>query len=124
MLIFFFVLLMLIEAPTWRAKLGGAFGRVKPGSGALAAFDAEFAYMALSVPMTPEMGMAIKGAMADMREALAPYQGGKRYLNFTEDQVHSSAFFDDDVHARLAAVRRRVDPDGTMRANHQIDASR
>jgi AI-2 transport protein TqsA len=25
-LIFFFVLLMLIEAPTWRAKLGGAFG--------------------------------------------------------------------------------------------------
>ena len=31
-LIFFFVLLMLIEAPTWRAKLGGAFGPEREGA--------------------------------------------------------------------------------------------
>lgn len=100
--------------------LGGAAGRAKPGHGALAALPGEFATFAVGIPFDPAAAQAIEGRTAALDEALAPHVAGQ-YLNFVEEPVATATLFPGPVHDRLAAIRRRVDPDGLIVANHAID---
>jgi FAD/FMN-containing dehydrogenase len=56
-------------------------------------------------------------------EALAPYDTGRQYLNFTERPTDPARFYRPETYARLRAVRQRVDPDEVFRANHPIRPS-
>jgi hypothetical protein len=53
-------------------------------------------------------------------DAFAPYDSGRRYLNFTEAHSDPARFFTPEVYARLRTVKQRVDPDEVFRANHHI----
>ena len=52
--------------------------------------------------------------------ALAPWDAGKRYLNFAERPVDTRRAYTADAYRRLRAVKTLVDPDDVFRANHPI----
>lgn len=96
--------------------LGGALDRA--GEGALAYLDGAFALFAVGLPMAPGMAEAIDAGIDRALAAMEPFGFGRRYLNFAERPCDARAAFDGDVVRRLAAVRGRVDPGGTMHPNH------
>ena len=51
---------------------------------------------------------------------MRPFGNGRQYLNFTEEQIDTSAGYDAESFARLQRVRAAVDPDGLMLANHWV----
>ncbi len=53
-------------------------------------------------------------------DALAPWHGGKPYLNFVEEETDTGRGYTDATFARLQAIRAQVDPTGLFRANHEI----
>jgi hypothetical protein len=80
--------------------LGGALARPQAGQGSLGTLDCQF--------MTFGVG------------ALAPYDTGRQYLNFTEASTDPARFYRPDVFHRLRAVKAAYDPDNLFRANHSI----
>ena len=100
--------------------LGGALAREAPGAGALSKIDAEFAMLGIGLPMTPELGEAIDVRLDLLNETMAPWAGEGGYFNFAERPCDIDAILDPQTCARLAEVKRRWDPDETIRANHAI----
>jgi FAD/FMN-containing dehydrogenase len=100
--------------------LGGAFARPRAGQGALGTVDAEFMTFGVGVLAAPELGPVHQQALGLLAAALAPYDAGRRYLNFTEVSTDAGQFFRPDVHHRLRAVKAAYDPEGLFRANHPI----
>ena len=100
--------------------LGGALGREGPGAGALSKIDAEFAMLGLGLPMTPELGEAIGVQLDLLNQTMEPWAAEGGYFNFAERPSAVDAILDPQTCARLAEVKRRWDPDDTIRANHAI----
>ena len=73
-----------------------------------------------AVVMAPELAPAVRDALAVVDAAVAPFDSGERYLNFVERPGDTRVGFPAAHHARLRAVRERVDPDGVLLANHPI----
>ncbi len=101
-------------------QLGGAYARRAPGAGVKATMDGEALFLAGSAVMGPEMAPAVLHALAVVEQAVAPFDSGERYLNFVEQPGDTRVGFSAEDHARLRAVRERVDPDGVLLANHPI----
>jgi len=51
------------------------------------------------------------------------WASGSAYLNLTERPVDTAIAYGADTYRRLQDVRARVDPDGLLRANHEIAAA-
>jgi hypothetical protein len=101
-------------------QMGGAFGRSGEDHGALSRIDA--GYVLFAVGMTPdaEVGAAVERDSRGLMEAMAPYGHGRAYSNFAEREVDARSFYPEDTYRRLREIRASVDPDGLMRANHEI----
>jgi Berberine and berberine like len=102
--------------------LGGALGRVPEGSGALGRFAGEYIVFGAGIPATPELAAAIPGGIAAMSEALAPWDIGAAYLNFSESTKDPAKFYSAEAYARLRRIKAETDPDGVFRGNHEIAA--
>jgi FAD/FMN-containing dehydrogenase len=100
--------------------LGGALNRPQPGNGALATFDADFLTFGVGVVMDEAGHRAHRTALAAHAEAFAPYETGRQYLNFTEEQTDPASFYTPHTYRRLREVKRAYDPENLIRANHQI----
>jgi FAD binding domain/Berberine and berberine like len=100
--------------------LGGALSRREPGQGALAAIDAGFAMFAAGIAMTAEMGAAMHAHVEVIQSALAKWDAGRDYLNFTERREKGERFFGDATYRRLQTVKAQVDPEDVFRSNHPI----
>ena len=100
--------------------LGGALSRREPGQGALAAIDAGFAMFAVGISMTAEMGAAMHAHVEVIQSALAKWDAGRDYLNFTERREKGERFFGDATYRRLQTVKAQVDPEDVFRSNHPI----
>jgi FAD/FMN-containing dehydrogenase len=100
--------------------LGGALGRMQPGHGALATIDAGFAMFAVGISMTPELGAAMRAHIEVVHAALAPWDAGRDYLNFTERRERGERLFGSKTYRRLQAVKAEVDPDDVFRSNHPV----
>ncbi len=100
--------------------LGGALGRPDPDGGALSHLEAAYVTFSLGMPMAPEQGQAIDGQLDAIHEALAPWAADGGYFNFAERPCDTDAILPPEVCARLAEVKRRYDPDGVFRANHEL----
>ena len=100
--------------------LGGALGRMQPGHGALATIEAGFAMFAVGISMTPEMGAAMRAHIEVVHAALAPWDAGRDYLNFTERRERGERLFGSKTYRRLQAVKAEVDPDDVFRSNHPV----
>ena len=100
--------------------LGGAFGRVEPGSGATASLDAGFAMFAVGMAMDPVMTAAVSAYLPVVKQALARYDSGREYLNFAEHRTDVRRLWPADTYARLRAVKAEHDPLDVFRSNHPV----
>jgi hypothetical protein len=102
--------------------LGGALRRFGEGHGALATFDAPFLTFGLGLVFDDETYAANRRQLALLRDALTPYDTGRQYLNFTEEETDPATFYKADAYRRLRAVKASYDPANVFRANHPIAA--
>jgi FAD/FMN-containing dehydrogenase len=100
--------------------LGGALARLQPGHGALATIEAGFALFAVGIAATPEMGAAVKAHIEVVHAALAPWDAGRDYLNFTERRERGERLFGPSTYRRLQTVKSTVDPEDVFRSNHPV----
>ena len=100
--------------------LGGALGRPEPEAGALSHIDAEYAMFAVGMAMDEQMGAAVKAHLSVVKDALAPWDAGREYLNFAERATDVSRLFNGDAYGRLQKVKAEYDPGDMFRANHAV----
>lgn len=100
--------------------LGGALGRIQPGHGALATIEAGFAMFAVGMAMTPELGAAVRAHIEIVQAALASWDAGRDYLNFTERRERGERLFGSTTYRRLQSVKGKVDPEDVFRSNHPV----
>ena len=50
----------------------------------------------------------------------SPWNGGRAFLNFAEQELDTETAFGADAYARLRAAKRAYDPADLFRANHRI----
>jgi hypothetical protein len=103
--------------------VGGALSRPEPHHGALSTFDAD--YLTFGVGMVPDEAMyrAHRAQLSKLDEAFAPYESGRRYLNFTERPTDPARFYAPTAYRRLREVKAAVDPTDVFRSNHPIPAA-
>jgi Zn-dependent protease len=100
--------------------LGGALARPAAAHGPLPTLDGEFVVFAVGVPLGPGALEAIRAQFGRLRDALEPWNGGRAFLNFAEQELDPGRAFDADAYARLQAAKRAYDPADLLRANHRI----
>jgi len=101
-------------------QLGGALGRPDPDGGALTHLDAAFVMLGIGMPMTAELGQAIERRLDSFDETMAPWIADGGYFNFAERPCDADAILPAETCARLAEVKRKWDPEGTIVANHVV----
>jgi FAD/FMN-containing dehydrogenase len=100
--------------------LEGEIARSRPGQGVLGSIDARFAVAIAGVAATPAMAAAVRAHVELVHAALARWDSGRDYLNFTERRERGQRFFGPKAFARLQAVKANVDPQDVFRSNHPI----
>jgi FAD/FMN-containing dehydrogenase len=101
-------------------QCGGALSEPAEGAGALSHLDAEYVFCGIGLPMSPEMGEAINQHLDAVCDALEPWSTGSCYFNFADRPTDLEAIFAPETLERLREVKRRYDPDGLIRANHNV----
>ena len=104
--------------------LGGELGRARARNGALASLEAEYALYAVGATPVPELQAPTRSQVETVMAAMSPWSSERNYLNLTETQRSPSAFWEPAAHDRLRAIKAAVDPNGLIRSNHPVDASR
>ncbi len=104
--------------------LGGAAGRGSPEHGALDRIEQSFLVFTFGLALDPEMAAAAEQHVELLLRALAPWDSGRRYLNFTESSVDPRRLFPEESYDRLCEIKARYDPDGLFVANHSLTPGR
>jgi hypothetical protein len=113
------------ESPLLFAELrhlGGAFGRAADDAGALSHLEGEFVLNAVGLPMAPEQIDPITQGLDDLCSTLEPWSNGGCYFNFAERPTEAARIFAADTLQRLSEIKSKWDPEGRIRANHEIPA--
>ena len=103
-------------------QLGGALDRAAEGDGAASFAGCEFAVFAVGIAATPELHAASERDSKRVVEALERWDAGRDYMNFRETRSSGERLFSPEVHERLRAIKRRVDPRDLIRSNHPVAA--
>ena len=90
------------------------------GVDAVSHLDGQFLAFAGGMVFTPAMARQVAADTAAFTSALAPWTGGRTYLNFAEDAVDARAGYDEPTWRRLVGIRSAVDPNGIFAANHPV----
>ena len=105
-------------------QLGGAVGRSGAHHGAVDVMPGEYAMFAVGIPMTPELGAALREYLPRTIDAMAKWDAGTAYMNFAEAaDADPASFYSPENYARLRRVKAEVDPGGRFRGNHAISAN-
>jgi FAD/FMN-containing dehydrogenase len=104
--------------------LEGELGRDRPGNGALSSLEAKYAIFAAGMTPTPELRDVVRGQIATVKQALAPWAARHMFLNLAGTSGPMDAFWAAPAVERLRAVKATVDPDNLIRANHTIPPAR
>ena len=99
---------------------GGALRRAPDGAGALAKIDAAFALNAYGVPTSPELREAIVRHLDHLRDTMEPWSAPGGFFNMIERPAPLEEILPPDACERLAEVKRRWDPGGMIRGNHEL----
>jgi FAD/FMN-containing dehydrogenase len=91
-------------------QLGGALARPDPAGGALNYLDGAFLALGVGFEGSPDDWLLQRASAAEFLAAVEPWATGRKYLPMHDDRVDTRKVFPAGVHARLAAIRRRVDP--------------
>ncbi len=101
-------------------QLGGALTTASDGAGARDRLEGRFAFFGIGCPMAPGEEARIEAALDDLMGALAPWDTGRRYLNFDERPGDGRHGFAPTAYRRLADIRAAWDPAGRFVAAHPI----
>jgi len=104
--------------------LGGALGRSAPESGALTALEGDFLLYAVGMAPEPSAAATVRGRIGQIKQAMAPWQAARDYLNFAEGGHDATRFFAPDVLARLRQVKQTYDPADVFQSNHPVTRGR
>lgn len=99
-------------------QLGGVLSRPTPGGGILSSLDGQF--LALGLGLDPASGDwdRQREDAARFLSSVEPWATGRRYLPMLDDAVDTRKAFPPEMHARLSAIRRTVDPGGLFMPPH------
>lgn len=98
----------------------GAATRPSAAPAALGALAGPYAMTATGMPMGAVAPGDVQAALDALTGALAPFAADARVATFAESRPGAASLFDAATLARLAAVRRRVDPEGVIAASHEV----
>jgi hypothetical protein len=101
-------------------QLGGALGRPDQSGGALSHLDADFVMLGIGMLATPESRAVIDSHLDLLEEKMRPWSGEGGYFNFAERPCGVDAILPAQTCARLAAVKKRWDPEARIIANHGV----
>jgi hypothetical protein len=104
--------------------LEGELARDRPGNGALASVQAKYLMFAVGMTPTPELQDVVRGQVATVKQAMAPWAARHMLLNPAGTRTPMDAFWPAPAFERLRAVKAAVDPDNLIRANHTIPPAR
>jgi FAD/FMN-containing dehydrogenase len=110
-------------AVTELRQLGGALARAHPGGGALSCLDGSFLALGLGLDADPAEWPQLRVDAARFLAAVEPWATGREYLPMLDERTDTRKAFPPGVHARLSAIRRRVDPDNLFVAPHPTPPS-
>jgi hypothetical protein len=100
--------------------IGGEMRRARPGSGALAAIDAEYTLVCGGVVTGPESAADVTRSVRSVLEAMTPWAARQTYLNFAETSRDPASFWAPQAYDRLRRVKAAVDPEDRIRSNHPV----
>jgi hypothetical protein len=103
-------------------QLGGAVARVGEQDTAFGNRRAAYAYNVASMWTDPAQDEVHEEANRAFASALTPFAGGGVYVNFLGDEgsARVRAAYGDATFERLAALKRRFDPENLFRLNQNI----
>ncbi len=104
--------------------LGGEFARPRPGNGALASIDAQYALYAVGMTPVPQLVAPVTAQVETVKHALAPWAARQMYLNFAETRGPAAPFWTQSAYQRLRQIKAKVDPADMIRSNHPIQPAR
>jgi hypothetical protein len=104
-------------------QAGGALAREPDGAGALGRLDAGFSMLAYGLPTSPDVSEAIVAHHDHLNDALRPWAARGAFLNMTERAAPLEEILPPKTCQRLSEAKRRWDPDGMIRANHELSRS-
>jgi UDP-N-acetylenolpyruvoylglucosamine reductase len=113
----------IVGAPILSAEirhLGGAVARRSSQHGALNSFDAPYLMFAVGLTPTPELLEVVEAVVADLRQALEPWEADHTYMNFAETSRKTTTLFSSASYHRLRRIKAIVDPADLVRSNHPI----
>jgi hypothetical protein len=99
--------------------LGGALRSDSPDHGSAGTVDEPFILFAFGLAVDPPTKMAVDEHVELLHALLAPWDSGRRYLNFTESPADPRSVFGESFD-RLRKIRARYDPSELFVANHPI----
>ncbi len=104
--------------------LGGALDEPAGRPGAYGSRRGAALVLALGKPVDEESRAAVEAGFAEVTRALAPWRRPGRPYTFLAPQDPTEDAFDPETLERLRATKTLVDPYGTIRSNHPVDAHR
>jgi hypothetical protein len=100
--------------------LGGALAVGSPDHGVLAAIEQPFVVFAFGLALDADALAAVRDHAERVLRALAPWDSGRRYLNFAETRVDPRTIYPAETFDRLLRVKAKYDPTNMFRANHPL----
>jgi hypothetical protein len=99
--------------------LGGALRHPTADPGAAGAVEEEALVYGVGMPVTPEVGAAIRSTLDAVRARLVPWAAERgTLLTFDEQDPGVRGSLPPDAAERLAGIAARYDPDRRLQANH------
>ena len=75
---------------------------------------------AVGLTPTPELVEVVETVVADLRQALEPWEADHTYMNFAETSRKAATLFASASYHRLRRIKAIVDPTDLIRSNHPI----
>jgi FAD/FMN-containing dehydrogenase len=100
--------------------VGGEMKRTRPGNGALAAIDADYALFAGGMAPTAQAVSAVASAVTVAHAAMSPWAARQMYLNLADTRRDPASFWTPEAYDRLRRIKAAVDPNDLIRSNHPV----
>ena len=87
----------------------------------LDAIDQPFVLFTFGLTPDAEARAAVDRRVEHVLATIAPWDSGRRYLNFAESKMDPRSIFPAEGYDRLLAARRRYDPTCVFVPNHAVE---
>jgi hypothetical protein len=88
--------------------------------GCVPTIDQPFVLFTFGLAPDADLKGAVERGVEHLLEGVAPWDSGRRYLNFAESRADPRSLFPEASYGRLRELRSRYDPRGMFVANHPI----